>query len=113
MRLVLVLVAALGLPACSNHCTDQAVFGIVVRLTAQTGGAAITGADVEAVEGSYVEKLVDNGDGTYDGATERAGTYTVTINASGYMPLTVQPVEVKPGDCHVVTKTVDVQLTAK
>ena len=113
MRLVVSLVAVLGLHACSKHCTDQAVSGIVVRLTDQASTAAITGADVEAVDGSYVEKLADDGGGMYHGATERAGTYTVTVNASGYTPMTIEPVEVKPGDCHVVTKTVDVQLAAK
>ena len=113
MRLILCLVAMLGLRACTKTCTDEARAGIVVRLTDQQSGAALVGADVEAVDGTYVEKLMGPPDGTSDGAFERTGTYTVTVNLSGYTPMTVQPVEVKNDQCHVITRMIDVMLVAK
>ena len=100
--------------ACTKMCTTEADAGIVVRLTDQATGAIITGADVEAVDGSYLERLMDvGGNGQYAGAYERAGTYTVTISASGYTPMTLEPVVVSAGDCHVTTRTFDVMLSAK
>ena len=82
-----------------------------MRVTDQVTGAPIAAADVEAVEGTFIEKLMPNGDGTYQGAYERVGTYDVTVNQSGYMPATIHPVEVKSDDCHVITRTIDVMLT--
>ena len=96
MRLALVLVLALIVPAagCSKNCTAEARAGIVVRVPDAASHSAILTADVEAVDGTYLEHLVSNDDGTYAGAIEREGTYTVTVVAPGYTAMTVQPVQV-------------------
>ncbi|HTJ44845.1 MAG TPA: carboxypeptidase regulatory-like domain-containing protein [Kofleriaceae bacterium] len=110
MRFVLCVLAAVALHGCTKTCTDEARAGIQVRLTDMAGGAALAGATVKAIDGTYVETLMDSA-GTYTGAYERTGTYTVTVELSGYTPMTIEPVEVKKDDCHVITRSIDVMLT--
>jgi len=61
------------------------------------------GASVTAQDGSYLETLRPIGDSfTFQGATERSGTYVVRVSKAGYQPWTRTGVVVAGSECHVI-----------
>lgn len=64
------------------------------RVTDYTNGAALPGALVEVTSGSLVEQATTNTNGRYS-LTLGAGTYTVTISAPGYYPVSYTGIEVQ------------------
>ncbi|WP_049721197.1 beta-propeller domain-containing protein [Gilvimarinus polysaccharolyticus] len=72
-------------------------------------------ARVVAVDGDFSQILTpllrENGPNCYFvGAEERAGSYTITADLSGYMSETITGVEVTEDACHVQTHEVAIQL---
>jgi hypothetical protein len=113
IRCALVLGALAMLPACaekSGSCgtTDGlAISGLSV--TVRNGNGPVCDATVTATDGSYSETLRRNSDCSYNGATERPGTYSVTATA-GSATATVTGVRVGGDPCHVSTETVTIDL---
>ncbi len=90
--------------------------GIVVAIGyALTGQPPNVPMTVTFVEGTYVERLPLT-PGSYPtpltigGAGERPGTYTVTIDATGYRTWMRSNVRVRDGTCHVETTRLDAAL---
>lgn len=120
---ILACAALIGVAACSptdpTVCTLEARAGITVEIRdARTFAPIAAAATVEIRDGGYVETIgaVTGGGGATDlqkwGAYERAGTYTVTVQRPGYATLTIPGIVVASGVCHVVTVTVQANLTA-
>ena len=51
--------------------------------------------------------------GVYVGAGERAGTYTLTVEAEGFEPVTIEDIVVEADECHVIGVSREVTLTAR
>ena len=92
-------------------CTASIDPGLTVRVTDARTGEGVMGATVTATDGDYVEVLDPPGSssGSHVGAYERPGTYTLTIEAQGYVSQTIEDVVVERGVCHVhmVWRTVE------
>lgn len=105
----------------SGHvCTEVALYAIKVKVYDAATNAVLCGAIVVARDGAFSETLREDPalttagvrDGcVYSGATERAGTYDVDVQASGYLAQTVRGIVVAAGDCHVDSQSVYVSLT--
>lgn len=104
--------------ACSNDddsketpCTTEVVPGLEILVTDAQNIPVTEGITVVAIDGSYSEELntvpVEN---IYNGAFERAGTYTIIITGTGYKTYTSEPITVEADRCHVVTQKTTVQL---
>jgi len=107
---LLILVA--GCPLAGSPglvCTDVFIYGLTVTLT-DDHGEPITGATLALADGSYTETLQNLENGAYAGAGERAGTYTLTIEAEGFMPVTIEHIVVSEDECHVIPVARDVSL---
>ena len=104
---------------CSNPfdggwvCTDQFVPGIVVEIRdAGTGIPVAEEARGAVREGTYVDSLRPGFSAASDpslllsrfAAGERAGTYSVEIQRSGYQTWTANNVVVVSDRCHVITQ---------
>ena len=122
MGYALVLVGGLawadGLGGCWNGvvCTANVVPGVVVRVTNAQTGEGIGDAVLALTEGEYREVLGAPGspsDSSYYGAEERPGTYTLTVEAAGFVGQTIENVvvELEPSGCHVITVELTVELT--
>lgn len=112
------LLATLGvcwvsLPACTEGCTEQTVYGLSVRVKSEDTGATLCGGTVVATSGTYTETLESLGgsDCTYFGAPERPGTYRIQVSHDGYLPAVVSDVTVRSDDCHVIPEVRTVTLT--
>jgi hypothetical protein len=112
MRAVLLAaVAASALAGCTSmQCTGGEVAGLSVEVTDMTTSAPIVNATVMASDGTYSETLMSLDNGDYVGAFDRAGTYTLSVIAPGYVAQTPGPVTVVSDGCHVTTQTVTVPL---
>jgi hypothetical protein len=91
-------------------CTREAVPGINISSVTDSLSGADISSGVRAVfrDGSYADTArVDRA--PLSGAYERAGTYSVTVDRSGYQMWSRQSVVVTRGICHVNTA----QLAAK
>jgi hypothetical protein len=117
MKKFLLFLALLPLAACSDDdtsdpCTTVYVPGL--QVTVQEGSNIITdGITVVAVDGDYIEELVQVGSTNYyEGAHERPGTYTITVTGEGYTPYVSEPITVEADECHVITQetTITVEL---
>jgi hypothetical protein len=98
-------------------CPANIVVGHIVGVRdSVTGVAAGRGAFVGAREGAYSELLQFLGDViptdslTFVGATERAGTYLITVTKAGYLTWVRTGVRVVADECHVHPVTVEVRL---
>ena len=77
------------------------------------GEQPVSGATITLAEGEYVETMVEMSDGSYAGAGERAGTYTLTIEAEGFEPVTIEDIFVDADECHVIPVSREVTLVAR
>lgn len=86
-------------------CTLEVRPGIVVEVRdGFTGDPLADSATLTLRDGTYVETVKESFDGlTLAGAHERAGTYDVRVDRSGYVPWRTAGVEVAAGICHVET----------
>ena len=91
-------------------CTLEFRYGI--NLTLVDGeGEPITGATVTLTEGAYEEVMDELNDGSYVGAGERAGVYTMTIEADEFASQTISNIVVEEDECHVIPESLDVTLS--
>lgn len=113
MRILLTLLALVGTLGvdCIEPiaCTANIEPGVVVQVTDANTGQAVSDATVTLTEGNYSETLMGY-EGTYQGADERPGTYTLTVSADGYVTATVDNLVVTADVCHVITVYQDIQL---
>jgi hypothetical protein len=93
-------------------CTMEYRYGVTATVRNATTGSPITDATAELVDGSYRETMEHFGEsGTYSGAGEREGTYTLTVTAPGFQSSAPRTIEVKGGECHVTGQQVTIDLT--
>lgn len=98
-------------------CTMQFVYGLTVQVTDENGDPVV-GATLTLTEAEYVEVVpgppgsgVELEGGTYLGAGERAGTYTLTVESPGFEPVTIENIVIEADECHVISVTREVTLT--
>ena len=111
---LLSMAATASLPGCldTQACTTEYRFGVNVTLRNASSGAPVAGATVEIAEGSYRETLSSIGPpGSYAGAGEREGSYTLSVAAPGYVSPAPRTVVVTGGECHVNGVSVTIDLT--
>ena len=92
-------------------CTEIFVYGVNVTVT-DANGDPITGATLTLTEGTYVETMQELQAGSYAGAGERAGTYTLTVEAAGFVTQTLDNIVVDEDECHVIPVSREVTLVA-
>lgn len=107
---------ALGVaaPGCieTRSCTTLYAFGVSLTVRNGSTGAPIANATAVLVDGSYRETMMSFGPaGTYAGAGEREGTYTLTVTAQGFQPAAPRTIVVTGDECHVRGQAVSVDLT--
>lgn len=120
MRAILASMAMLALGACSSSptavaCTEEARPGIIVRVVSEPDGSPAASGAVLTLEDGDFHQVVDQ---TIDGlilygATERPGTYDVTVARAGFHSWIRSDVEVEltPSGCHVVTVELEASLS--
>ena len=91
-------------------CPPVVLAGVWVDLTNSQTGGAISGATLTLVEGGYMETMQESGAGVYLGSFGRTGTYSLTIQASGFANKTVEGINSISDACGVVTTTYAVML---
>ncbi len=92
-------------------CTEIFVYGVNVTVTDADSGDPVLGATLTLTEDEFTETLIEMSDGAYAGAGERAGTYTLTVAASGFASQTIDNIVVTEDECHVIPVSRDVALT--
>lgn len=117
-------IAALALcAACSSNepgeaepgpdvvCTLEARAGLVVTVRdAMTNENLAPEANVRVTDGDHSEMLDPIG-GTYAGAYERPGTYTIVVSHPGHQQWQRAGVTVGRDECHVIPEHVEARLT--
>lgn len=93
-------------------CTAEFVYGLNVALKDQTGNP-VSGATLTLSEGAYSETMESLQAGEYVGAGERAGTYSLTIEAAGFATQTINGIVVESNVCHVTPVSRDVTLNGE
>ncbi|MEM7085710.1 MAG: carboxypeptidase-like regulatory domain-containing protein [Bacteroidota bacterium] len=118
MKYVSFILVGLLLFSCKNNdddtepinCTTEFVYGLTVQVRdANTGGIIVSDITVTARDEPYEEELVFLFD-TFIGAGERAGNYTLTVQADGYLTLITPVIEVGANECHVIGQFVELEL---
>lgn len=94
-------------------CTAIFAYGVNAEVTNAQSGAAISGATLTLRDGTYIEVMQSVTAGDYFGAGERKGTYTLTVSATGFQPVTVENIVVQSDPCHVIPVTVKVPMTSQ
>ena len=95
-----------------TSCTTQYVYGVNVTVRDARDGRVVTDATVRIVDGAYEETLTQVAlQGSYAGAGERGGTYTLTVTAPGFQPAAPRTLVVTEDECHVRGVSVTVDLT--
>lgn len=105
---------AAGCAIDETSCTTEYRFGVNVTVRDARDGSAVTNATVRIVDGTYTETLTQPAlQGSYAGAGERAGTYTLTVTAPGFQPAAPRTLTVgRTADgCHVQGVSVTIDLT--
>ncbi len=83
-------------------CSDEFVYGVHVNAVDSVSGTAVqAGLNGSLLQSSYSEEMQVFGNDLF-GAGERAGVYSVVVNAAGYETWVSTGVRVRGGDCHVV-----------
>jgi hypothetical protein len=109
MVAMVAMVAMGSVAGCTDDdevCTTEFVSGLRVEVEDEDGNR-LCDAAVRAVDGDYQEELELVGgadDCFYEGAGERAGRYTVTIEKADFQTASME-VLVTEGECHVETET--------
>lgn len=93
-------------------CTAVFVYGVNVSVVDQDGNP-VAGAMATLTEGDYSEQMAELRTGEFAGAGERAGTYTLTVEAGGFETVTITDIVVTSDVCHVIPVSRDVTLTAE
>ena len=112
--------AVLGIAGCvllascdlveTTPCSDELRFGLLVTVvSAADGSPVIEGLEVVARDDPYFEVL-SGFDNQRQGAPERAGTYSVTATAPGFVNQSATGVEVVKGRCHVTPAEVTIRM---
>ena len=99
-------------PAPGTVCTMEARSAIAVTLLDASTGARVEGATVRVTDGAFSENLAGF-EGTYSGAHERAGTYTIIVSHPDYQQWQRAGVVVGEDECHVITQQVEARLTRR
>ena len=90
-------------------CTLEARAAITVKVTVE--GATLTDQiTVKVIDADYVEKLISIDNFIYSGAYEREGNYIVSVNAYGYKEFVSESIAITSDECHVIGKTLEVDL---
>lgn len=91
-------------------CTMEYAYGVSATVTSAADGRPITNATLTLTEGAYSEVMQAFPTGDYVGAGERPGTYTLTVEAPGFVTKVVNDVVVTANLCHVNGVHLNVQL---
>ena len=96
-------------------CTEIFVFGLNVTVT-DGNGDPVPSATLTLVEGDYTEIMTEidpmGQSGVYVGAGERAGTYSLTIEAKGFNTVTLDEITIDADVCHVIPVELVLSLSA-
>ena len=82
-------------------CTEIFVYGVNVSVTDEAD-EPVTGAVLTLTDGDYSKTMQELAEGGYVGAGERAGTYTLIVEADGFEPATIEGIIVDADECHVI-----------
>ena len=97
-----------------GDCSDSIEPGINIQVFDAQRGTGIDHATLTLTEGEYTETLMWLGwpSGAYSGADERAGVYTLTVEADGYVSQTIEEIGIglTEDGCHVATVNLTVNL---
>lgn len=117
MRHLFYLLLLITLTACQQkqddtiNCTEIFVSGINVQVRDVSTNNLITeGITVLIEDGDYSEELASVS-GSFFGAGERPGNYTITVSGEGYITEVVGPIEVLADECHVIPQSLEISLT--
>lgn len=93
-------------------CTMEFVYGLTVELTDEETGEPIEGATLSLLEGErFIETMEPFPTGNYVGAGERAGTYTLIVEAEGYEEVIIEDIFVDEDECHVIPVRLHIEMT--
>lgn len=108
-------VLCLFLVACSSDddstpvddaCTEEFVYGLVITVNDAATGVGLNQVVITAREPNFSEILTATPTaGVYQGAGERAGSYTLTVELDGYQTVVTDVITVDADDCHVIPQT--------
>lgn len=122
-RTLLVALPSLALLAACNSegpygandgvaCTLEARAAINVELLDAATKVSISGgATVVATDGAYTDTLHYFGGGTFGGAYERVGTYTIKATTPAHGTATRTGIVVTKDQCHVIGQRVTIEMT--
>jgi hypothetical protein len=112
--IVLILFALIG---CQGACTGESAAGISLAITDFDTGGNLCDLNIMLVDGDYVEekRLTDFFNSTtppisYGLAFEREGVYQIIISKEGYQTWKVEDFVVDRDFCHVITRSLEVEL---
>jgi len=98
-----------------SECTDEVIAGVNVKVKdAETGAFLSDGVSITIQDGAYSEVLdliSDSQPPVFQGAWERAGSYTFTVQKQGYSGLQTNGFLVTANPCHVNTRSLTFELT--
>ena len=112
-----VFALAAGLGACDSTssplvCTAEFVYGVqITAVDSATNQALTEGVSGSLVDGTFTEAMILAGN-ILLGAGEREGTYTATVEASGYATWNRSDIVVTADPCHVIPVELEAQLQA-
>ena len=92
-------------------CTAIYGYGLNVTVT-DVNGITVPGATLTLTDGAHTETMEEHAAGIYAGAGERAGTYTLRVEADGFVTQTITDIVIDADECHVIPVARDVELTA-
>lgn len=120
MKRLLLTVAALTATGCQTGpggggdngvaCTEVFVYGVNVTVTDEAD-EPVPGAALTLTDGDYSETMEELAEGEYAGAGERAGTYTLVVEADGFETATIEGIIVDADECHVIPEVRAVTLS--
>ena len=96
-------------------CNLNFVYGLTVVVTDSVSGTPLVGLEtrVEIRDGAYVDTLEQMTPTEYLGAGERAGTYSVKVQRSGYRVWLSNGIRVREDECHVIPVQVNARIQAE